>query len=161
MLDKNDRRYLRGSDPTAIVGSIQGVVYQLGIQLQQTGPNMWVGRGTQASYGMAPKVAVTVTPFPEGFCVDVAVSPDFESNSIVILVVAWLFFFPVAVILAVLGYQDWERRAQWLQSAIWTPLAHLMMAPPAPAFAPYAAPPVAPTAPGVPPAPRGPGVGAP
>jgi hypothetical protein len=80
MLDKNDRRYLRVSDPTAIVGSIQGAVYQVGIQLQQTAPNMWVGRGTQASYGMAPKVFGHDQRSSGGICVDVSVSADFESN---------------------------------------------------------------------------------
>ena len=62
MLDKADRGYFRASDSAAIVGSIQGAIYQQGIQLQPTGPYSWSGRGTQASYGMVQKVAVTVTP---------------------------------------------------------------------------------------------------
>jgi hypothetical protein len=148
MLDKADRRYLRSSDPTAIVGSIQGAVYQLGIQLQQTGPNIWVGRGNQASYAMVPKVAVTIAPIQDGVCVDVRVTADFEQNGIILFVVAWIFFFPAAVIMAVLGYQDWEKRATWTLSAIWTPLTPQMMNPPAPAWGPpLAAPPGAPGAP--------------
>jgi hypothetical protein len=153
MLDKADRRYLRASDPAAIVGGIQGAIYQHGIQLQQTGPNMWVGRGTQASYGMVPRVAVTVTPIQDSVCVDVRISADFETNGIVVLVVAWLFFFPVAIILGVLGYQEWERRAMWTMSAIWTPLMPQMINPPAPTWGPPG------VAPGAPPGPGGPGPG--
>jgi hypothetical protein len=154
MLDKNDRRYLKGSDPAAILGSIQGAAYQAGIQLQQTGPNMWVGRGAIGAYSLVPKLALTITPMQDGACVvDVGISADLESNGIIVLVVAWVLFFPVAVILAVLGYQDWERRAIWLKSVIWTPLAHLMITPPAPAFAPPMG--------GMPGPPRGPGYGPP
>jgi hypothetical protein len=145
MLDKADRRYLKSADPAAIAGSIQGAVYQFGIQLQQTAPNTWVGRGNQASYAMVPKVAITISPIQDGVCVDVRVSPDFESNGIILLVVAWIFFFPVAVILAVLGYQDWEKRAAWTLSSIWTPLSAQMINPPAVAWgAQIAAPPAAP-----------------
>ncbi len=146
MLDKADRRYLRSADPAAIVGSIQGAVYQYGIQLQQTGPNIWVGRGNQPSYSMVPKVAVTISPIQDGLCVDVRVSPDFESNGIILFAVAWIFFFPVAVILAILGYQDWERRATWTMSTIWTPLSPQMISPPAPAWGAQMGPP--PAAPG-------------
>ena len=136
MLDKADRRYLKSSDPNSIVGSIQGAVYHQGIQLQQTAPNIWVGRGNQASYGMVPKVAITISPIQDGMCVDVRVSPDFESNGIILFAVAWIFFFPAALILAILGYQDWERRAMATMSAIWTPFGALMMNPPAPMWGP-------------------------
>ncbi len=154
MLDKADRRYLRASDPMAIVGSIQAAIYQHGIQLQQTGPYSWEGRGTQATYGLVQKVGVTVTPFQEALTVDVRVSADFETNGLVIFVVAWLFFFPVAIILAVLAYQEWERRATWTMQTIWTPLMPQMTSPPAPAWGPPAMAPGAQPAPGAPWGPR-------
>ena len=153
MLDKADRQYLRASDPAAILGSIQGAVYPHGIHLQQTGPSSWGGRGTQATYGMLPKVAVTLTPMQDTVCVDVRVSADFETNGLVIFVVAWMFFFPVAIILAVLGYQEWERRAAATMQAIWSPLMPQMVTPPAPA---WGAPGMAP---GAPPGPGAPGWG--
>ena len=159
MLDKADRRYLRSSDPTAIVGNIQGTVYQSGIQLQQTAPNIWIGRGNQASYAIVPKLAITISPVQDAVCVDVRVTADFESNGIIIFALAWIFFFPAAVILAILGYQDFGRRAQWILSAIWTPLSAQMINPPAPAWPPQMpAAPIPPTAYGPPP---GPGYGPP
>ena len=103
---------------------------------------------------MVPKVAVTISPIQDGVCVDVRVSPDFESNGIILFAVAWIFFFPAAVIMAILGYQDWERRAMWTMSAIWTPLSAQMINPPAAAWGPCMqapqdrAPPAPPAAPG-------------
>ena len=145
MLDKADQRHFAGSDVAAVVGSIQGTLYQSGIQLQQTAPNVWTGRGTQSSWAMAPRVTLTVMQMPSGFGIDLRVSADFETNGIVLFVLAWFFFFPIAILLAVLGYQDWERRSVYLIQSVWAPLGSKMIAPPAPQWGPPAA------APGPPP----------
>lgn len=139
MIDKIDRRYFGGVDGAAIVQSISGTLYQNGIVLQQTAPNAWSGRGQHASYGIVPKVGITVMQMQDGISVDLRVSADIEGNGIVLMVVAWFFFFPVAIILAVLGYQDFDRRAQLLIASIWAPLAHKMVSAPVPHWGPPAA----------------------
>lgn len=146
MLDKADQRHFAGTDVSSVVGSIQSTLHQNGILLQQTAPNVWTGSGTQSSWSIKPRVTVTVMQMPSGFGVDLRVSADFESNGIVLFVVAWVFFFPIAILLAVLGYQDWERRSVYLIQSVWAPLAAKMIAPPAPQWGPTAA------APGPPPA---------
>ena len=118
----------------SVVQAIQGALYQSGIGMQQTGPNTWSGKGQQASYGMTPKVTLTTMPTQNGFSVDARVAADFETNGIIILVVAWLFFFPVAIILGILGYQDWQTRQNQLLAAIWAPVQHRMLAPAQPQY---------------------------
>lgn len=138
MLDKIDVRHFGDSDVASAIQAIQGTLYQYGVALQQTGPNTWTGRGTQASYSIVPKVGITAMPIQNGFSIDLRVSADFETNGLILFVVAWLFFFPVAIILALLAYQDWERRATMLVQAVWSPLSTRMIAPPAPVWGPPA-----------------------
>ncbi|MBK7586738.1 MAG: hypothetical protein IPI67_41950 [Myxococcales bacterium] len=59
---------------------------------------------------------------------------DFESNSLVLFIVLWFVFFPIALILALMGYQEWERRQLSLFQAVWTPLGQMIAAPPGPQF---------------------------
>ena len=136
MIDRNEQRYFGGQDVASVIQLIQGALYQSGIQLQQTGPNTWSGRSQQSSYGLTPKVALTTMPAQNGFTVDARVAADFETNAIIILVVAWVLFFPLAIILGILGYQDWQTRQNQLLAAIWAPVQHRMLAPPAPRYGP-------------------------
>lgn len=150
MIDKNEQRFFGGQDVGAVVQQIQGALYQSGVSLQQTGPNTWSGRSSNSSYGMAPKVTLTTMPAQGGFTVDARVAVDFETNAIIVLVLSWVFFFPLAIILAILGYQDWQTRQNQLLAAIWAPVQSRMMAPPVPQYGPpahpqgYAPPPGAP-----------------
>lgn len=130
MLDKNERNYFPGTDVNGVLGVLGGALAQIGIPLAQFGPTTWSGRGNQVSYGIAPKVSVTVSQMQGGFFLDVRISADFESNALILFVVAWLFFFPAAIILAVLAYQDWEARSRQLFFAVWSPLGPRMGPPP-------------------------------
>jgi len=141
MLDKNERQFFSGQDPNSIVNVIGGSLQGGGIFLQPSAPNGWAGRAQTASYGLFAKVLVTATPMQNGFFLDVRVAPDFDNNGIIIFVLAWFFFFPAAIILGVLAYQDWQNRQQQLFSAIWGPVANRIAAPPAQQW------PMAPTAP--------------
>ncbi len=136
MLDKIDRRYFAGSDVAGLAATIQVTLYQHGIHFQQTAPNSWSGRGTHGAYSMVPKVGVTISQAQDAMMVDIRISPDIDTNGLIILVVAWIFFFPIALVLGILGYQDWERRSAELMNATWAPLAPKMIAPPAPVWGP-------------------------
>lgn len=130
MLDKNERNYFPGTDVNGILTILGGALGQSGIQLTQFGPNTWSGKGNVVNYGIAPKASVTVTQMQDGFFLDVRMSAEFESNGLILFVFAWLLFFPVAIILAVMAYQDWEARMRQLFYAVWTPLAPRMGPPP-------------------------------
>ena len=131
MLDRNERQFFSG-DPQSVVSAIGGSLSSGGIYLTPSGFNSWAGRAPTANYGLVSKVLVTATPIQNGFFLDVRVAPDFESNGIILFVVAWFVFFPVAVILAVLAYQDWQNRQQQLFAAIWGPVANRIVAPAGP-----------------------------
>jgi hypothetical protein len=136
MLDKNERQFFAQEHAASVIQTLGQTLSASGIGLTQTGPNQWSGRGQVASHGMVPKVLVTLAPVQSGFYLEVRVVADFESNALVLLVVLWFVFFPVALILAIMGYQEWERRQVQLFHAIWAPLAGRMAAPPGPTFGP-------------------------
>jgi hypothetical protein len=138
MLDKSDRQFVPGQDVASVINVLQGSLYAAGIVLAQTGPNQWVGRGQTATYSIVPKVMVSTMAAQGGFFLDVRIAADFEGNGLVIFIVAWLFFFPVAIVLAILAYQDWENRQKYLTGVIWSPLASRLGPPPA---APWGTPP--------------------
>ncbi|MEZ4223937.1 MAG: hypothetical protein R3B13_23505 [Polyangiaceae bacterium] len=130
MIDKTEQNFLAGDDGQVIIQSMSSVLYQAGIPLVQTGPMQWGGRGSAASYGMVPKVAITLNPGQGGNYCSIRVGPDFETNAVVILLVAWLFFFPIAIVLLVLGYQDFQNRQAYLFQSLWSPLSNRIAAPP-------------------------------
>lgn len=130
MLDKTERQYFPGQDLAGVIGILQGTLYNAGIGLQQTGPNQWSGRGNVASWGMVPKVLVSSMPTQEGFFLDVKTTPDVEGGGVVILIVCWVFFFPLAIILGFLAYQDWQNRQTQLSQLIWPPLGPRIGQPP-------------------------------
>ena len=129
MIDRTDRQFFSGSGVAEVVGRLgQGLAAQ-GLQLGQIGPSNWQGRSNQASYGLVPKVSLSVTPSPGGFCLDVRFTLDLEGSAIIGLVLAWVFCFPAAVVLAVLAYQDITERLRQLHGAFWAPVQHLIVAP--------------------------------
>jgi len=140
MLDKSDRYYLAGQDVASAIATLQGALYSAGIPLAQVGPNQWSGRGQVGSYSMVPKVMVTTLPAQDGFFLDSRITPDFEGNGLVLFIVAWLFFFPVAIILAFMAYQDWQTRQTQLSQLMWAPLAPRIAQPPGQPWGPPAMP---------------------
>ncbi len=109
--------------------TLQQVLYANGIALQQTGPTTWAGRGTVPSYGLVPRVSVLASPTPQGFSLDVRVTADTEGSGIVVLIVLWFFFFPAALILGYMAWQDFQQRQTTLLQSMWGPVSHLFVAP--------------------------------
>ncbi|MCK6534728.1 MAG: hypothetical protein L6Q84_17285 [Polyangiaceae bacterium] len=136
MLDKNERQFFAQEHAESVLQTVTGTLHAQGVPLAQTGPNQWAGRGQVPSHGIVPKVLVSMMPVQGGFFLEVRAVADIESNAIVLLIVLWLVFFPVAIILAVMAYQDWERRQLYLFQSVWAPLANRIAAPPGPQFGP-------------------------
>ncbi|HEY6562648.1 MAG TPA: hypothetical protein VI072_35515 [Polyangiaceae bacterium] len=130
MIEKFERQYFSGADTQSVVQSIQYTLYQSGIQVSQVAPNSWTGRAGEVSYGLRLKATLTVQPAPGGFVIDLRIGSDIETNGIILLVVLWLVFFPAAIVIALLAYQDVSGRQTRLAQAVWGPIANRMMAPP-------------------------------
>lgn len=129
VLDKTERQFFAGRDVDGVVRTIGQTLYAQGILLQQTGPQTWAGRGQFAQWGLVPKVSVYAAPSPQGFYLDVRVTADIEGSGIAMLIVCWFVFFPVALVLAYMAYQDFSQRQYTLHQSIWSPIAHLFVPP--------------------------------
>lgn len=81
---------------------------------------------------MAPQATLAAYPVPGGVVVQATVGAQFETNGLIVFVLLWLFCFPAAVIVAVLAYQEWQKKQSELLFAIWSAVAALMAAPYAP-----------------------------
>jgi hypothetical protein len=136
VFDKTDRQFFAGQDVQSIVGTFQQVLHSQGIPTQQTGPSTWSGRGNMPSWGLVPKVSIAVGPSPNGFYVDIRVLADIEGGGIAGFIVAWFLFFPVAILLGYLAYQDFIQRRDYLIHSLWSTVGHLIVAPnyPSPQF---------------------------
>lgn len=129
MLDKNTRWFFPGQDVQGVMNSIGGAVYQLGIHLAPSGPMRWQGEGPKGSYGLGPKLWVTVIPDQGGFWLDIRLWADLDVGYLVLFIVLWGFCFPGAILLMVLGSQSWTQRADELMLAMQQPVAHLQSTP--------------------------------
>jgi hypothetical protein len=124
VLEKNERWFFTG-DPQPLIGRVTATLAQYGLFLQQVGPNGWGARAQGASWGLVPKANVAVLPAQGGFFVDLRLSADFETNGIIIFVLLWVFFFPAAIVVGLLAYQDLSNRQTTLVQAVWAGLGSL------------------------------------
>jgi hypothetical protein len=140
VLDKTDQKFFAGADVGPVVQAIQGGLYQRGIATQQVAPTLWSGQATDARWAMLPRATLSSYPAPGGFVVQANVSAEFQTNGLILFVVLWFFFFPAAVIVAVLAYQEWQKRQSELLFALWGPVAQRIAAP-MPPYGPLVPPP--------------------
>ncbi|MEJ7735454.1 MAG: hypothetical protein WKG00_40495 [Polyangiaceae bacterium] len=110
MFDRTERGFFEGNDVARVMGPLSRALEREAIPLQQTAAAAWVARGTQISWGMVQRVALTVLPTPQGFMLEVRVSADIQPGTVVPLVFMWLFCFPAALFVAFLAYQDFTRK---------------------------------------------------
>jgi hypothetical protein len=146
VLDKTEQRFFGGTDAGPVVQAIQGALYQRGMATQQVGPAQWSGQATQTRWAMAPRATLWTYPAAGGFVVVAQVSAEFENNGLIVFALLWFFCFPAAVIVAVLAYQEWQKKQSELLFEIWGPVAEWMAAP-MPPYGP-GPPPVGPRRPG-------------
>lgn len=133
--DRSERQFFSGTDVNSIIGAVGNGLSAFDIQFVQTGSNSWLGKGSTPSYGMLQKVSLVVYPSPQGFYLDVRYGYDFDSTGAVLFVLAWFLFFPAAIVLAILAYNDFTARQDQLMQSIWNPVRNLIIAPNfAPAF---------------------------
>jgi hypothetical protein len=129
VFDKTERQFFAGQDVQGVVQTIQQALYANGIPTQQTGATTWAGRGVTPAWGLVPKVSIMAAPSPQGFYVDIRMLADIEGSGIAGFIIAWFLFFPVAIILGYMAYQDFTQRQAQLFHGIWSPLGHLIVAP--------------------------------
>ena len=121
MFDKTDRWYFPG-DVQPVLTSAMSTLAGSGFSLQPYGPSTWSGRAA-ASWGLLPQVTLTLIPAQAGGFLEIRQSAEVDTNGVILIAVFALFFFPIALILGVLAYQDLQNRQTQLLRAIWGPIA--------------------------------------
>lgn len=130
VFDKTDRRFFQGQDIGFVLPAIQRALYEShGVTLVQSGPTQWIGKSTQASYSLSPKVVLNVDPMPNGFSIDARVAADLDGTGIAMVVLCYLFCLPAGIVLALLAHQDFAQRRDTIMQTTWYPVQHLMTAP--------------------------------
>ncbi|HNS96244.1 MAG TPA: hypothetical protein PKL73_04775 [Polyangiaceae bacterium] len=143
MFDRTDRQFFAGQDVQGVVTPLQRVLHSQGIPLQQTGATSWSGRGTVPSWGLVPKIHINAHPSQQGFFLDIRVFADVEGNGIIAFILAWFFFFPVAIVLGFVAHNNFVQQRDYLIHSLWSPVGHLIATPnypPVPFGAPGGAP---------------------
>jgi len=141
VIGRSERQFFSNTEPQTVLPAIEAALYQRGIiaQPSQTGFPMatWRGKAQQATWGIFCTVSLMVMPVQGGFYVDANVSAEFDTTGLVLGALALFFFFPLGVVLGILGYQDFTNRQAQLFYAIWSSVSiHIAQpqyaAPPAP-----------------------------
>ena len=91
--------------------------------LVPVGPQAWTGKTMTRTYGIATVVSTRAMAVQGGTTVEVTVGAELDTTSIVILVVLLVLFWPVAVVLGYLGYDDFTKRRAYAMHLAWQHLA--------------------------------------
>jgi hypothetical protein len=129
VLNRNERQFFAGSDLQAVMGPIQYALAAQGLRLQQVGPEAWATQGPPSSWGVVMKVSLFAMKSPSGFSLELHSGADLEGNGAMLLLVLAVFFFPAALIIGFLAYQEVQQRQAVLHHAVWSPVSHLFVAP--------------------------------
>jgi len=138
------------TDASQVVPLLPQAVYEsAAVQLAQVQPAYWHGRSVGSVWGMQAEVTIRTMTTPDGTNVHVTVGAQLEQNALIIIVLLGLFFFPGAIILALIAYNDFtSRRTMVLESifgrisaATGKPAMAVGFGPPAPYAPPYPPPP--------------------
>ena len=129
MLAKNARWFFHGQDVQGIVHQVGGALYHMGINLAPSGPMRWEGVGASGSYGISPKLWVSVMPDQGGFWLDVRLWAELDTGFMVMFALMWFFCFPAALLFLLLGNSSWTQRAEELMFTMQQPVAHLQSTP--------------------------------
>lgn len=88
----------------------QAVYESSAVQLAQTQPYFWQGRSVGSVWGMQAELTVRTMTTPDGTSVHVTVGAQVEQNSLIVFVLLCFFFFPAALVLGLLAYNDFTSR---------------------------------------------------
>ena len=129
MFDRTERGFFAGEDVGGVVSTLQRALSAEELHVQQIAPAAWSGKSLRTSWFIAPRVAMTAFPTPQGFVLEVRVSADIEAGGAVLMVLSWFFCFPGAILMALLAHQDFARRQTEVFEMMLGQVRHLMIAP--------------------------------
>jgi hypothetical protein len=135
MFSKKERLMVGNVDPNTLLQNVHNTMQQQAIvPIAPAAGGGFLGMGQNAGYGVKPKVSVSVFPGPGGHAVDINVVAEFDQSSYVVVILLFVFFWPIAALLIFLAYQAFEQRATYAINALRASLGPYAMAAPAPAL---------------------------
>jgi hypothetical protein len=134
VFDKSARWYFPGQDVSTVMNTFTRAAQGQGIMLVPSGPSRWEGRGSEWAMGVSPKMHVMLQPDQQGFWLDVRIMADLGGGAIAIMVISWMFCFPIAIIWLVTANNSFGGRGDEALHNIHHPLQHLTGQPPLPAI---------------------------
>jgi hypothetical protein len=112
------------TDAAQVVHFLPQAVYEASAtQLAQTQPYFWQGRSYGSVWGMHAEVTVRTMTTPDGTSVHVTVGAQVDQNALIALILIFFFFFPVALVLTLLGYNDFTARRVMVIEGIFSRLS--------------------------------------
>jgi hypothetical protein len=123
----------------------QAIYESSSVQLAQMQPYFWQGRSQGHVWGMHAELTVRTMTTADGTNVAVTVGAQLEQNALIVFVLSCFFFFPMALVLGLLAYNDFTSRRFVLMESIFARISAATGKPPlAVGYAPAGAYPVAP-----------------
>jgi hypothetical protein len=99
------------TDAAQVAGLLPQAVYEASsAQVAQMQPYFWQGRSYGSVWGMQAEVAVRTMTTPDGTSVHVTVGAQIEQNALIVFILMCFFFFPAALIIGLLAYNDFTSR---------------------------------------------------
>ncbi len=121
MFEQSDYRVLPPGD--GLAASLPARLGQAtGAALVQVGPTMWSGRSMAKSWGITPTVLLNAAAAQGGTGVQITIGAELDTTGWVLFILAAVFFWPAAVLIGFLAYDDFNKRRQYALQVFWSQL---------------------------------------
>jgi hypothetical protein len=122
MLEQSDYRVLPGAGEAFAQSIPARVGHATGVALVPYAQGAWSGRSVGKSWNTSLLVSVQMMPAPGGMGVQITTGAEVDQNGWIILIVLLVFFWPAALLVGYLGYDDFNKRRQVIHQQIWAQL---------------------------------------
>lgn len=111
MFQKQESYFLATTDTNAVLNGLASALTHRGMAPPQSLGAGLTTIGPPIGNGVSPRVQVMLFPGPSGTQASLTVKAEIDSGSMVLFVIAMLFFWPIAFYFGYIAYQTFERAA--------------------------------------------------
>jgi hypothetical protein len=119
MFEQSDYRVLPGAGDAFAQAIPERVGQATGVPLVPYAPGAWSGRSLGKSWNVSLLVSVQTMPGPGGLGVQITTGAEVDQTGWILLCVMLVFFWPAALVVGYLGYDDFNKRRQIVHQQIW------------------------------------------
>jgi hypothetical protein len=112
------------TDGAQVQNALPQAVYEASAaQMVQMQPGYWQGRSVGSVWGMQAEVTVHTMATPQGAQVHVTVGAEVAQNPLIVIALLCFFFFPAAILLGIVAYNDFSSRRLVVMEGVFARLA--------------------------------------